>query len=265
MKRLDHKLGDKKILYSTLTDQYFLPPRDSRGVNKAYLDKVKAGTVFRVGILTIKRFLAELRPSQLKRSVYTCKFEAYSKIDRLLKERNIPGLGFEEGHIPDGTWLYQIARYLDKANLCGLFQMPLEPVGEGDTDTERVYKAKRQAERVLLIDTNLGKRPGIKTCLDDLQQTHKRLISRQAELASITVYAGLLQEQVERDQQNVERQLACTSLVVYQAGKKVSVEEALQTIDTQKQEVQNTLRLIYATDCVLDRSEEIGRIASKFV
>lgn len=265
MKKLGHKLGDKKILYSALADQYFLPPRDSRGVNKTYLDKVNADTVFRVEILTINRFLAELRPSQLKRSVYTCKFEAYAKVDKLLTETEVPLLGFEEGHVPDGTWLYKVARYLDQANLCGLFQVALRPVGDGQTNTDKMYKAQRQAEKVLLIDTTLGKRQEISSCIEDLQQTHKRLISRQAELAYTQVYAGLLEQQVKRDRLSVEQQLASTSLVVYQAGKRVSVEEALQTTDKEKQEVYSTLKLIYTTDCVLDRSKDMGNIASKFL
>ena len=259
------KLGEKKTLYSELSELYFLPPRDSTGVTKYYLDQVKQGRVFRVDLKEMNRFLAELRPSQFKRSLYTCKFEAYTKIDKLLIEREVPRLGFEEGQVPDGTWLYKVARYLDRVNLCGLFQMGLHPVGEGQTNTERVHKAQRQAEKVLLIDTNLGKRPELKSCLEDLQQTHKRFISRQAELANITFYAELLQKQVERDRQSVETQLANSSLVVYQAGKRVSVEEALQTMDKEKQEVHDTLRLIYATDCVLDRSQGMGNIASKFI
>jgi hypothetical protein len=264
MRKLDHKLGEKKTLYSVLADEYFLPPRESRGVTKAYLDKVKDGMVFKVETLTLNRFLAELRPSHLKRSVYTCKFEAYSKIDKLLVEREALRLGFEEGQIPDGTWLYKVARYLDQANLCGLFEVALHPAGEGQTDSEWLYRAQRQAEKVLLTETGLGKRPEIKTCLTDLQQTYKRLISRQAELANLTIYGKLLEKQVETDRESMERQLASTSLVVYQAGKKVSVEEALQSRDDEKQGVHDTLRLVYATDCILDRSQAMGKIAGRF-
>jgi hypothetical protein len=264
MKKLGHKLGEKKTLYSQLADLYFLPPRESKGVTKAYLDKVKAGTVFRVETLTLKRFLAELRPSQLKKSVYTCKFEAYSKIDTLLTEREMPRLGYEEAIVPDGTWLYSMARYLDRANVCGLFEVSLQPVGDGNTNTERLYRAQRQAEKMLLTDSGIGKRPELRESLDDLKQTHKRLISRQAELANITIYARALKQQVEKDKESVERGLTTTSLVVFQLGNNLSAEEALQRNGKDKQLIHETLRLVHATDCVLDRSEVMGAIASRF-
>jgi hypothetical protein len=264
MRKLEHKLGEKKILYSQLSDQYFLPPRDSRGVTKTYLDKVKVGTVFRVETLTLKRFHAELRPSQLKRSLYTCKFEAYSKINTILVERGAPDLGFEEAHMPDGTWLYKIARYLDQTNLCGLFEIALHPVGDGQTATERLYRAQKRAEKAMLTDNGLGKREDIKASLDDLQQTYKRLISRQAELANLTTYMRVLKQQVSRDNENLEKQLARTALVVYQVGNDLSAEEALQNNGQDKQLIYDTLRFIQATDCVLDRSETTGTMASKY-
>ena len=63
------KLGEKKTFYTQLSELYFLPPRDSTGVTQHYLDKVKQGSVFRVELKEINRFLAELIPRQLKRSL----------------------------------------------------------------------------------------------------------------------------------------------------------------------------------------------------
>jgi hypothetical protein len=258
------KRGEKRTLHSQLSELYFLPPRDSTGVSKRYLDQVKMGRFFRVELKEMNRFLAELTPSQLKKSVYTCKFEAYSKINNLLTEREMPQLGFEEGHVPDGTWLYKVARYLDRANLCGLFRVSICSVEDGPTNTEKLYQARRHAEKVLLTDSGLGKRLEIKATLDDLQQAYKRLVSRQAEQKNLATYMMLLEKQVEKDKGSVERLLASSSLIVYQTGKEVSVEEALQTRDPEKQQVHDALRLIYATDCVLDRSEAMGTIASRF-
>jgi len=257
--------GDKKILYSQLSELYFLPPRDSTGVTKDYLDKVKAGTVFRVGLLELNKFLAELRPSQLKRALHTCKFEAYVKIDRLLAERRCPRLGFEEGQVPDGTWLYKVARYFDRANFCGLFNMPLvPPEREGQTNTDRLYHAQREAERCLLVDTGLGKRAEIKTCIEALQQVRKRLISRQAEHANLVVHVGVLEGHIQEDKQTSLRLLASTSVLVYQVGKRVTLDEAMAANDEEKKGVEEALRLVYCTDCVLDRGDEVGRLADQF-
>ena len=261
---LQFKLGEKKTLYTQLSELYFLPPRDSTGVTKDYLDKVKQGKIFRVELKVINRFLVELKPSQLKRSLYTCKFEAYFKVDKLLTERGDLQLGFEEGKVPDGTWLYKVARFVDRSNVCGLFMASLEDV-IGNSDSETLYKAQRQAEKALVGDTGLGKRSEIKTCISDLVQSQKRSISRQAELTNLTIYIRQLNEQVEKDKQTVERQLANTALVVYQAGRGMTTEEALQARDEEKKRVHETLRLVYATDCVMNREKWVGQLAGEFL
>jgi len=56
-------------------------PRDSYGLILQYLKKVQTGSVFRVETAVVHRFLADLRASELRRAVYTCKFEAYDKIE----------------------------------------------------------------------------------------------------------------------------------------------------------------------------------------
>lgn len=55
------RLGDEKTFYNDLFEGYFLPPRHFYGATKNYLNKTKAGIVFRVDTLTINRFLVENR------------------------------------------------------------------------------------------------------------------------------------------------------------------------------------------------------------
>lgn len=259
-----HRHGDKKKLYKTLADRYFLPPRDSTGVTLRYLERVEHGTVFRVSLLTLKRFLAELTTSQLKTSVYTCKFEAYDKLNRLLAERGQPTLGFEDGLVPDGKWLFRVARYVDRADVCGLFEVALGPVGEGDTNTEKLYRAQNRAKKELLEDTGLGKRREISPYMDSLRLAHKRLISYQAEQANLLTYSQKLEKRVAEARQSVERVLGTASLAVYQVGKGVSPEEALETRDPQKASVLEVLRFVMATDCVLDRSDSVATVALRY-
>ena len=114
-------------------------------------------------------------------------------------------------------------------------------------------------------DTGLGKRSDINSCISDLAQSQKRFISRQAELANLSIYIRQLNEQIEKDKQNVELQLANTALVVYQAGRGVTTEEALGTGDEEKKRVHDTLRLVYATDCVTNREELVGQLAGQYL
>ena len=53
-------------------------------------------------IILLNKFLAELKPNQVRKPLFTCKFEAYSKLDRLLRDLGKPGLGFDTGLVPDG-------------------------------------------------------------------------------------------------------------------------------------------------------------------
>ena len=91
----------KKKLHASLSQTYFLPPVWSTGVNRVYLDKLEAGQVFRVETRVLDSFLADLRPSQLAKASFTCKFIIYTRLDRLLAELGKLHLGFDEGLIPD--------------------------------------------------------------------------------------------------------------------------------------------------------------------
>ena len=258
------QLGEKRKLYSRLAEEHCLPPINSYGVTKRYLDKVQAGEVFRVGAIDMNRFLAELRPSQLKRTVYTCKFEAYSKIDRLLVERGEKSLGFESGLIPDGSWLYRVARYIDRSNVCGVFEAALEDHPSGQTDTERVYRAQLRANKLLLEDTGLGKRRSIRDSVLSLMQCHKKVVSRQAEVANLQAYLSKLETQLKEDRLEMKTKLASTALQVFTEGESLCSEEALQREDEEKKRVYETVRFAYATDPVMVRDEWLRGVVDQF-
>ena len=74
-----YRPGDKKKMQKSLAEQYFLPPRDSYGLTLQFLKRVRTGSVFRVETAVLLRFLADLRPSELRRAVCTFMFEAYDR------------------------------------------------------------------------------------------------------------------------------------------------------------------------------------------
>ena len=50
----------KKPLYTRLAQEWYLPPMKSTGVTVEYLKKVDSDQVFRVGLVQLNRFLAEV-------------------------------------------------------------------------------------------------------------------------------------------------------------------------------------------------------------
>ena len=227
----------KKTLYSRISETYFLPSLQSTGLNRKYLEKVQEGTVFRVETMELNRFLAELKPKQLRKAPFTCKSQAYSKMNRLLQEMGKPGLSFEEGQLPDGEWLYRVARFIDPWNVCGIFTVALKTIPNIEVDSFKVELGKRAIEHDLLISSGLDEVQEVRTAINQLLSSHKRFVNRKAELDNLSIYGRQLTRQVEEDKREMERQLTNATLVVYCAGENVSGGEALAKTDSKKQEI----------------------------
>ena len=103
----------KKQLYLKLSDEYYLPSLRSQGMTRRYLLKVLNNQVFRAHAISVKRCLAELKNSQLTKFKEVNVAISYQRIDNMLKEMNLPCLGFEAHETPEASWLYALARYLD--------------------------------------------------------------------------------------------------------------------------------------------------------
>jgi hypothetical protein len=231
------QVGAKKALYARLADLFSLPPRDSKGVTLKYLERVEEGTVFRVEIIELNKFLAGLRPSQLRKAGFTCKYVALKKMDRLLAELGKPGLGFEPGIIPDGTWLYKIARFIDPANVCGIFEVALEEIPRTQVDSFKVELAKRAAEDYLITSSGLNKATGVKAALEELTLLHRRQGSRQAELDSLIEHGRRLEVEVRESERLLQARLVSATVLVQAAGEKKSPEEAMEENEGKRKEI----------------------------
>jgi hypothetical protein len=227
----------KKTQYAILADTYFLPPVRSTGLSKKYLDKVEQGSVFRVQNSEIQMFLAGLKPSHMTRAAFTSKSVAYSKIDRLLRECGEPGLGFEEGLLPDGDWLYKVARFVDRANLAELFTTALPVPKPLDCDSAKIEACKRAVEQDLLIDSRLDDLECVQEVVAALQASQQRFMSRKIELEYLMVYGKQLTSQVEEDKREMEQRLVEATMTVYCAGEGKRPGEVLQEDSSKLQEV----------------------------
>jgi hypothetical protein len=254
----------KKKIYDRLQDQFYLPPRDSRGVTHSYLAQVDRREVFVVGRQEMARFLADLEPGQLKRTPHCCRFEAFFKLRVLLEERGLPQLGFDDDQIPDGSWLYSMLRFVDQENLSGVFIKRLKEVTPADRDTERLYLLQVKVGRELLEVNELGKRQAVKDSLEELWLAKRKATGRLAEVGAVSKYL----ERLERDSREARRDmleaLETATNVVYQAATGKSPDQAWQEQSQHKQRVHDALKLAYTVECVLRRDEEVGQLAQRF-
>lgn len=227
----------KKTLYSQLAETYHLPPKDSRGVSRKYLEKVQEGTAFRVETIELNKFLAELKPKQRYKAQFTCRYQVYSRVDRLLSELGKPGLGFEEGLIPKGDWLYRVARFIDPWNVCSVFEASLKAVPADEVDSFKIELGKRAVEHRLLISVGLDEAKDVKAAIKELELSHQRFRSRKAELDNLCAYGRRLTDQVEAEKREMTNKLASASLLVYRRGEKLDGEESLTRVDPRREDV----------------------------
>jgi hypothetical protein len=255
---------NKKKVYERLQDDFFLPPSDCRGVTHAYLAKVAKREVFTVGRHDIARFLADLKPHQLKRAPHCCRYEAFFKLEGLLKERGLQSLGFDDDQIPDGGWLYPVLRYVDQENLSGVFSKALKPVADSSTNSDRLFMLQQEVGQQLLEANGLGKRPAIRDSLEELWLANRKATGKLAEVAAATNNLSRLQKQSTEAMQEVREALEKATAVVYltMAGKET--EQSRPEHNEDKERVHDALKLMYTVDCVLRRDGEVALLAQKF-
>ena len=197
----------KKPLYTRLAQEWYLPPMKSTGVTLEYLQRVDSNQVFRVGLVQLNRFLAECKPSQLRRVPFVNKDVAYAKVNQLLQELGQPVLGFEEDCCPDGEWLYRVARFADPGNLCRLFEESAGAVPVGEADTISLELGKRRIEEQLERELGMKDRLEVQQAIAELQLDYRRVKSREGELGRLVANGRKLERQLAEDRVRVDRSL----------------------------------------------------------
>lgn len=209
------KTLSKHSIYKMLSADYFLPPRDSSGVSRTYLVGIYTDKYFRIEYVELKKFIAGLTPLQLKKAVYTTKAETYCKIERLLLETSQKELGFKSGIIPDGIWLYQIARYIDQYNTAGIFEVSLSNPNNPNADSHKVMIAKKVAEKEEILDKGLLKDKQVYSSIRHLYESHKRLVSSNLEFDHLNKYGGALLKKIDTQKIELEAALSNATLAVF--------------------------------------------------
>lgn len=119
---LDTKNLQKHELYEIVSNTYMLPPLNSKGLTRDYLLLVKEGEVFRVTNEEYKHFEYRLTKSMSKKVGIINNALLVRKLNLLLKDRGHKELGYTEFDLPEQTWLYKAARWIDRSNLLEFFE-----------------------------------------------------------------------------------------------------------------------------------------------
>ena len=187
-------------IYKLLAEEYYLPEKTCRAITRDYLIGIHIGHYFRIRLPDLKRFMADITPKLLKRTVHTTNHEAMEKLNVLLRKNSLLTLGFKNGNLPDSEWLSQIARYIDPCNAADLFEHQICKPEEGKgIDSNRVLQAKKAAEKKLLGDSGLqGKREVVEE-VRELWESQKRLRGKENELELLKTRGAELMKKIEQD------------------------------------------------------------------
>lgn len=191
----------KKKLHERLSIDWFLPPNEARGVTRIYLVQVFRGQVFRVPLLEMQHFMADLHKDHMKKAPYINSLDAKIKVQALLRERNMPPLGYPDSVVPEEDWLFQVARKLDQNNSTAIFLKAIPNPAIGNNHSELMLRAKKNAERINILTPGYDKIPAFYSLLIEVWNAHKRATNKHREVQ--TLQWQLEQAMAKRDQEEV--------------------------------------------------------------
>lgn len=242
----------KKALHEQLSQRFFLPPNNSRGVTRPYLVGVYRNDFYRLDLFQMQHFLADLTKEHMRKAPYINSNDIKAKVEVLLRENNMPPLGFPNGVIPEESWLLQIARVLDQSNSTAIFVKAVPQPEVQDTTTYRIHQAKRNAEHFELRRTNFLADPKFFHEIEAVWNSHKRLTNKRRE---VLVLQAALHEATQKQDQEGNTLAGClseASNMMYLKQNRGADPMVALGEGPQAQNVRNRLKELYQMYAVCD-------------
>jgi hypothetical protein len=208
----------KRALHARLNVEYYIPECTSRGINRTYLVGVFTGAHYRIPLIEYRRFDAELTPTLKRRVPLLCLQESATKLTSLLAELRQPPFGFPPGVYPEETWFFNVARYVDRSNICGFFLSGLPAARPPECLTARMMAAKRAAEEYLMGERDLLANSLIYNKVKDVWETQKRLTAKRIEIGALLAHGRDLEERANSEEANLASRLTDTALAIFTHG-----------------------------------------------
>ena len=222
----------KTKLYENLCEQWLLPPKESKGVNRNYLVNVFRNQVYRVPLMDFKRFEVELTPMQMKRNNLVNLTYIMRKLNRLLEEREQRPLGFGEFVVPDENWLVKVARWADRSNLLEFFQMPVTRApNQGIIYSDRVHCARKGAHNFVFRDQHqLLENKKVFEGVKLISEVQRKIVSYQIEIEEMENLIQQIRDKINEQDGILRSSLAATAThLVSLAEPNFRPEEAFDT------------------------------------
>jgi hypothetical protein len=110
--KLQYKIGNIDESYEELSQIYFLPERNSKAINKDYLDKYYIFNQNQPSIFMLKRSeMTMIKPMPFNSELNA--MDLLNKLKELLKLRKLPDPGMTINTLPDMNWFGVVFRHLD--------------------------------------------------------------------------------------------------------------------------------------------------------
>lgn len=94
---------------------------------------------FQVRRQTLLEFESRLSLEEEARTPYLALSSIIERVNKLLLSLGHPGLGFTRSNWPDEKWLYRITRYVDPANVLGIFKRKVHGAPLPNAPVSQVY------------------------------------------------------------------------------------------------------------------------------
>lgn len=244
---------DKKELFNIVALTYFLPPLASRGVTREYLLAVRKNEVFRVETMTMRHFEVDLTTAMNKRIGTTNNGLLVRKLNGLLDDRGLNGLGFDESEPPDQVvfddqaWLFRIARYLDQTNLLEFFEAPVRqepPISNSSTKISALYHGRMKATSYFFRVKEARKNRKLWDQLKNISENYRNYLAQRLSV-------DVLRKELEEAELRVHRlnsaleQLVSSASFSYSCleNPKLTTEMIIQSSDTVNKEIKDAISL----------------------
>lgn len=187
----------KPELYEMVSERWFVPPVNSKGVTREYLLQVHRDQVFRVQVMQMKHFEVNLTPDMQRRASNINNSVLIKKLNVLLASTNRKPLGFTEFDIPDQAWLYRVARYIDTSSITEFFERPAqaEPTLSSNSSTlSKIYHGRTAASVWFFRNSAVKQNRKLWEALKLISETYRASINNQMTLQILEHELNLTRE-----------------------------------------------------------------------
>lgn len=205
----------KHALYNIVEDKYVIPAFISKGVTRDYLLKVYKDEVWRIEVNVMKRFEFDLTSSQNKKVGIINNSYVMRKLNILMQEKQMKPLGFDEFELPEQTWLFRVARFIDKENLLELFEthITLPPtLSQASPDIMKIYHGRLYASQYFFKKKEAKSNKKLWENLKTISDSYRALCSAKITLEVLEREINDTKDRQVRLAQQLEDQISKTAV-----------------------------------------------------